>query len=733
MLLQVAVPVPMRMTFVYNPPSGCIPNLNLVGVRVRVPFGRRNVVGIVWGCTEESNILPKQIKTAACVLDTHPIVTAPIQKLCQLVSEYYHYPIGEVISCALPRLLRSGKSTELIGDKGVKMTVQAKNADLCVISRRAPRQAALLEYLEAVGGWASQQQLAKAGFSSGLRKALLEKKYLEISPALNTSVKPDLDVKSPLDLSKSQADAVQAVSNCNAFKSFLLDGVTGSGKTEVYLRLIAQVIQQGRQGLLLVPEIGLTPQMVQRVQSRFLGRRVIVLHSALTDRERHDSWLRAWRGEVDIVIGTRSAIFVPLQALGIIIIDEEHDGAYSQLSGCRYSARDVAVMRAKIENIPIVLGSATPSLESWHNIKQKRYQHLRLPQRAGSAQLPTFHTIDLRGRKLLHGLSTELLQAIDKHLSAGQQILLFLNRRGFAPVLLCNNCGWQAKCQYCDARMTLHCQPERLYCHHCGAAQCVPKQCPACSEMQLQQVGVGTERLEQTLRQHYPDVPITRIDRDTVRGSGRKFSELLKNIHQNNSHILCGTQMLAKGHHFPHVTMVGILDVDYGLCSSDFRALEHMSQLILQVAGRAGRGEQSGEVYLQTRYIDHPMLQALLRSGYHTLMDHLLVERKQAQLPPLAYLAVWHIESKVKQKSEAAAEVLAQHIAQYTNKQVNCIGPIPAVMMKRANYYRMQLWLCSTQRSNLHQLLNQVLNNWPKLNLPSSVHCTLDVDPVTCN
>ncbi|MGE3919799.1 MAG: primosomal protein N', partial [Gammaproteobacteria bacterium] len=411
------------------------------------------------------------------------------------------------------------------------------------------------------------------------------------------------------------------------YHAFLLHGVTGSGKTEIYFHVIEQILSKQKQILVLVPEIALTPQTLNRFKARF-DKSIVTLHSGLTDRERFDNWIAASNEQASIIIGTRSAVFTPIPKLGIIIIDEEHDSSYKQQDGFRYSARDLAVMRASKENIPIILGSATPSLETYYNAKLQRYHYLHLSERAGIANLPHFNVIDIRNHRLDHGLSKPLIKTIHKHIEQGKQVLLFLNRRGYAPNLICHQCGWSAKCKRCDTNLILHQNPPRLHCHHCDSTRPVETQCPECHGKELIPLGLGTQRIETALKKHFPSIGISRIDRDSVRKKGA-LQEKLDDILSGKNQILIGTQMLAKGHHFPNVSMVAILDVDSGFFSADIRASERLGQLLIQVAGRAGREAETGEVWLQTRHPDHPLLLKLLVEGYTAFIETLLLERKQ--------------------------------------------------------------------------------------------------------
>ncbi|HEU5280376.1 MAG TPA: primosomal protein N', partial [Gammaproteobacteria bacterium] len=561
-------------------------------------------------------------------------------------------------------------------------------------------------------------------YAAALPVALRKGEALSVKPEKKKALPPKDTV--PV-LNADQAKAVASITDAlGRFQPFLLDGVTGSGKTEVYLRVIETCLAQSQQVLVLVPEISLTPQTVDRFRARFQVA-VVALHSGLSDSARLRGWLAAKSGEASIVIGTRSAIFTPFKHLGLIIVDEEHDGSFKQHDRFRYHARDVAVMRAHQANIPIVLGSATPSLESYLNVERGRYQHLILSERAGNAALPAYQLIDVRHQYTEDGLSPRLKSAMESVLSHGHQVMLFLNRRGFSPVFYCESCGWMAGCDRCDARMVYHRSPERLHCHHCDTRRPIPVSCAECKANTVKPIGLGTQRLEESLAQHFPSVPIIRVDRDSTRKKGA-MEALLNEVHAHPSAILLGTQMLAKGHHFPNVTLVGVVDADSGLFSADFRSAENMGQLLMQVAGRAGRADKPGTVLIQTRYPDHPWLMALLQSGYRAFALNLLLEREGAALPPYAYLATLKAEAYTEkvavqflEKIKAAARDLSE---------VFVLGPLPLTLAKRKGLHGQQLLIKANRRACLHAYLDALL---AKLQLDfgsTRVKWALDIDPL---
>lgn len=562
---------------------------------------------------------------------------------------------------------------------------------------------------------------------TALPNALCKGKPVEQVSQIKPVNKPVNVSSEKLPLNSNQQDAFQRIKlTFNQFQVSLLQGVTGSGKTEVYLQLIAELLSAGKQVLLLVPEIGLTPQTVSRFQARF-DEPVWVFHSGMTNLQCLRTWALAKKKKASIVIGTRSAVFIPFDNLGLIIMDESHDLSFKQQDGWRYSARDIAIKRASLLNIPILLGTATPTLECLANVEKGRYQALYLPTRAGCAVLPTYHVLDIRNQRLQSGLSSTLIKMIAKHLDQGNQVLIFLNRRGFAPSLVCHQCGWTAKCQRCDVNMTLHLNPYYLQCHHCCATRRVTQECDACHHTDMIPLGLGTERLEEGLHALFPRYKIVRIDRDTTKRKG-DLSEKLASIHSGECQILIGTQMLAKGHHFPQVTLVAILEIDSGLYSAEFRACERLAQLIEQVAGRAGRVSQAGDVVLQTHCPEHPIFQILLPHGYSEYAKKLLQERYQANLPPYSYLALLRAEASDASVAESFLITAKKTLMPFTDA-FHCLGPIPAPLSKKADRYRAQLLLQSSQRQVLHEKLDKLAMVLGTYSRKKQLRWSLDVDP----
>ena len=533
----------------------------------------------------------------------------------------------------------------------------------------------------------------------------------------------------PLTANPDQKQAIeQILKSLHHYQAFLLDGLTGSGKTEVYLQVMHEVLKQGKQVLVLVPEIGLTPQTVARFKFRFHCD-VALLHSGLNDSKRLQAWQHAQTGKASIVIGTRSAIYTPLPRLGLIILDEEHDLSYKQQEGFRYHARDVALYRGHLQQCPVILGSATPSIDSYHLVESGKLHLLELNQRAGVARLPKMHVIDLKVAKKQHGISQPLIEQIRQTLERKEQVLIFLNRRGYAPVLICESCGWQANCPHCDAHFTVHSQPYHyLHCHHCGTIHRLPEHCPECQQHTLKSLGAGTAKVEQHLNELFPHHDVIRVDRDSTSRVG-SWQKIYDRIQQNKPTILLGTQMLAKGHHFPHVTLVAILDIDAGLLSVDIRAPERTAQLIVQVAGRAGRGEHKGSVYLQSLRPDHPMLTTLIEHDYRTVAKHMLAERKIALLPPYRYAALVRVESKDREYSQQFLSEIAQQFRAMATDSVDIWGPIPAPMERKAGRYRAHMVILSADRAKLHFYLRQWWQQVVHLPRQHQLRLSIDVDP----
>jgi primosomal protein N' (replication factor Y) len=723
LILQIAVPSPLHRRFDYLPPLDVDVTVLQPGIRLRIPFGRRTTIGVLLAVSNESAIDARKLKRSLEVLDDSPVISSDILDMVQWASDYYHYPVGEAFTAAMPALLRRGQQPAGTETTGWQLSVAGSAIDTATLSHAA-RQAQVIALLRA-----HPQGLPRSAIDvpASVLRTLADKGWIE-NCNLRHSGGDQTVLASAHTLNPDQQQAVDTIrARLDGFTPFLLAGVTGSGKTEVYLELIATTLARQQQALLLVPEIGLTPQLLARFQRRFQVP-LALLHSGLSDHERFTAWQQARRGEAPIIIGTRSAIFTPMARPGLIVVDEEHDASLKQQDGFRYSARDLAVWRARRLDIPVLLGSATPSLESLLNVEQGRYTQLELPERTGVAQQPAFHLLDVRKQPLQDGLSAPLLQRIRKHLDAGNQVLLFLNRRGYAPTLMCYDCDWVAECQRCDARMTWHQHDQRLHCHHCGSQRAVDSICPACHGSELHPQGQGTERVEQALREHFPDIRQVRIDRDTTRRKG-ELDRLLEQARNGEGRLLLGTQMLAKGHHFPNVTLVGILDADHGLFSTDFRASERMAQLIVQVAGRAGRHERPGEVIIQTCHPDHPLLQLLVKQGYPAFARAALAERRAAQMPPMSSMALLRAEASAADTAMDFLASVAKRIQAAGVRSVEVWGPVPATMERRAGRYRAQLMLQSGQRGELQRLLSGLVRQLETAKEARRVRWSVDVDP----
>lgn len=719
-IVEVGVPIPKRRTFDYLLPDEMSA---VVGGRVSVSFGPRKLTGIVLAHKSQSEVELGRLKPIDQCLDQQPLFDAPLLKLLHWASEYYQHPIGEVLATALPVNLRKGQEASLKAISQWQLTEKGQTFTAEELGNRAKKQQLLLQAFQQNIPPAQLSELYTPAVFKGLEeKALLEK--VEKLPTLTTDWANKIQLTPAPVPNVEQALIITQMQLANGFKCHLLEGITGSGKTEVYLQSIEPVLARGQQVLILVPEIGLTPQTVSRFESRF-GLEVGVLHSGLNDQQRLNVWIKAKAGSLAIIIGTRSAIFTPMANPGMIIVDEEHDGSFKQQDSFRYHARDLAAMRANIDDIPLLLGSATPSLESLSNALKGKYQHFQLQQRAANAILPRYQLLDIKNQPLQYGLSMALKQRINQHLDMGNQVMIFLNRRGFSPAMICHQCGHVENCRRCDKSYTLHKQLNKLQCHHCGSARSIPRQCEECGSDQLTSLGVGTEQLEMGLSELFPKANTVRIDSDSVRGKD-KLNQLLDDINQLKYQVLLGTQILAKGHHFSHVTLVAILDVDGALFSADFRAAENLAQLITQVAGRAGRAEKPGEVWLQTHHPEHPLLQDLVNNGYGHFARYALQERQHAHLPPFSFQALFKAEAH---NAQQAFQFLADVSQLCQSQHVGVMGPLPALMEKRQGRFRMQLVLQSAHRSAIRQLLQHILPQVENLPLSGRVRWSLDVDP----
>ena len=730
-VLRVALPVPLPRLFDYLPPPGMAAEAVAVGQRVRVPFGPREACGLAVGHgVAEPGV---EMRAALAALDDGPVLHGELLASLRWLAGYLHAPLGEVLATALPASLRRGEPLPDIARRGWVLNEAGHTA---LPAMRAGRPKALATLLAeardadqldaALPGWRTPlRALRERGLVDGV---VLEEKA-ESEKAGSESPFPKGDSDPAFSPNAEQQVAIDAIRDASGFAPFLLDGVTGSGKTEVYLQAIADCLARGKQALVLVPEIGLTPQALARFRAR-LDVPVHALHSGLNDNERAATWWAAATGQARVIVGTRSAVFVPLPEAGLIVVDEEHDGSYKQFDGIRYHARDFAIVRGRALGVPVVLGSATPALETLHNAQAGRYAHLRLRQRAGAARPPQVRVLDVRKRPLQAGLSDEALAAVRTAVDAGGQVLVFRNRRGYAPVLLCHDCGWSAHCPRCSTEdrptpMTVHAHGRRLQCHHCGHRKPSPPACPDCASLALQPQGNGTERIEEELQARFSDVPVLRIDR----GSTGHRDALQKHFDDLGTRpgILIGTQMLAKGHDLPNLTLVVVVGIDEGLFSADFRSGEKLAQLLVQVAGRAGRAERAGTVLLQTHHPDHPLLQTLVAGGYHAFADGELALREVAGFPPFAHLALLRAEAR---HADPPMRFLQAAKATLDAFAVEASGPLPAPMPRRAGYVRAQLVVSAPDRRTLHAALDAVVPALHAAPEARRVRWSLDVDPV---
>ena len=727
-ILRVAVPLPLRRLFDYLPPAGEQITRFRPGCRIKAQFGARVLTGFVVEIARHSAVDRDQLKPALALVDTTPLFTPAVLELLQWSAEYYHHPIGEVFATAVPALLRKGAPLY------PETVFWSANSGPEAVSGRARRQRELLEFIIA-RKQVSRPEAKAAGFNLELLRQLSNKGLLH-RQSLTAPAAPAFTPVAPTGadrpaLNPEQATAVERFRAAGeGFRCALLNGVTGSGKTEVYMRLMEEKLAAGRQCLVLVPEIGLTPQTIERFRQRFEAP-LAVFHSGLGDSERLAAWRAAAEGSAAILIGTRSAVFAPMARPGLIVVDEEHDASFKQQEGFRYSARDLAVMRARKENIGIVLGSATPSLESFHNAATGRFLGLELRQRAGGSAPARLLPLDIANQHLPGGLAELAMMKISQHLEAGNQVLVFINRRGYAPMLHCQLCGWMSQCEHCSTCLTVHAEPPCQRCHHCDSRQRIPDRCPVCRHDDLGTAGLGTQQLERFLRREFPATPALRIDRDSTRGRDG-LNRLLTDVARGGAAILIGTQMLAKGHHFPGITLAVIVDADGGLFSPDFRGQEQMAQLITQVSGRAGRdSERPGEVLIQTRQAEHETLGNIIELSYSGFATHMLTERRAAGMPPFSHLCLLRAKSKDR---AAALQFLRQARrsieADCREQQVQLTGPLPAPMEKRQGRYRTQLLLRSKSRPALHTILTRLTPQLTKLPTPNHLRWHIDVDPI---
>jgi len=741
-ILKIAVPVPLNRLFDFLPIKSMASVSYQPGCRVLVPFGRKQYIGLIVALAKQSDVPPNKLKPIQELIDSQPILSAEIMSLCHWAASYYHHPIGEVFTQIIPSAYRDLEALQPKQEKCWRLTEEGNRCDPENF-KRAKRQYSLWQSLKSFPSGLSLSQLNelqtgswRAAVNKMVEIGLVERFERELQSQPNLSQQDELSnnstLSAPLNLSEEQQQALDSLT-CKAeqFSPCLIDGITGSGKTEVYLQFIQYLLDRQKQVLVLVPEIGLTPQLYSRFTQRF-NTTIVVLHSSVNKQQRLNNWLLATSGQARIVIGTRSAVFIPMPELGAIILDEEHDLSFKQQDGFRYHARDVAMVRGKRLNIPVVLGSATPSLESLANVNEQRYACVKLTQRAGAAQAVKFTILDVRNKLFEHGISHALKYVIQNELDNDNQVLLFQNRRGYAPVIYCHQCGWIARCHRCDANMTVHQKQSYMACHHCDTQSPLPQRCPSCGSYQLDFIGAGTQRVEESMEKLFSGVEVIRIDRDSTRRKG-SFEAIIDRVNRGKRQILVGTQMLSKGHHFPNVTLVVLLNVDQALFSMDFRSREKLAQLIVQVAGRAGREEKPGQVILQTHQPEHEFFQQLIGQGYAAFAQQELTGRRSAAMPPYSFMALLRSEAIQENLNQQFLQQAAQLARQYCQSNgldhLQVMGPVPAPMEKKSGRYRSQLLLQSPNRKTLQLMLQKWINQLQEIPIQRKVRWSIDIDP----
>ncbi|WP_166266337.1 primosomal protein N' [Marinobacter caseinilyticus] len=715
--VRIALARPVRKLFDYQTPE----SLSLTaGQRVRIPFGRQIATGVV----AEVDAHPPPgitLKTVQSAYEHWPALPPETLSLLTWAANYYQHPLGECLFMAMPPPLRKGRPAE----RATKTHWQLIENTLANLPANAVRLKALIDWLSTQTTPRETSAITQAGFTRAQLTSLANKGLVSATDQAMPPQPSEAPFALPT-LSGAQTEAFDQLPSPElGFSASLLYGITGSGKTEIYLHYLQKYLPHHQQALVLVPEINLTPQTVSRFR-RYSGSDIVVWHSSLNDSERLDTWLRIREGEPVTVIGTRSAALLPFTHLGTIIVDEEHDSSYKQGEGFRYSGRDLAVYRARLNQCPIILGSATPSLESLHNARSGKYRLIKLEERAGNAQPPTIKLLDIRSRPLEGGLAAPALKAVRDCLESGQQALVFVNRRGFAPVMMCFDCGHMVECPRCDTRLTYHRKDRAMRCHHCEFQMAATEQCPQCQSHAFKPVGQGTERTEDILTQQFPDTPVIRVDRDSTQRKG-SIQSILKTVNTGQPCVLVGTQMLAKGHDFPNVTLVIVVNADGGLFSVDFRAPEQLIQTLLQVSGRAGRGELAGQVIVQTCHSDHPMLRQLADGHYLPLADHMVEERATGGFPPFRAMAILRADSST---MEASIDFLDRAKELLKAQPLDVWGPLPAVIARRADRHRAQLTILCDSKSRLNRALSSLCQALESQKTSNQLRWHVDVDPL---
>jgi primosomal protein N' (replication factor Y) (superfamily II helicase) len=722
-ILAVAIPAPLYKTYDYLAPETKATSSYNVGQRVSVEFGHRRVIGIVLEIKSTTDTPIEKLKPALNY-DSDPIIFGPtLLNLIKWAATYYCHPIGECLSTSSPTLARRTAALPALESRRWQRTDKAFEGP-----SNANHQRQILDFIDNSKGGVWQETLKLLKATPKQLAQLEEKGYLSKTDSLEFSTSQTSDSTRQVTLNAAQLKAYEALSQLRAFAAALFEGVTGSGKTEVYIRMVSDCLAQGKQALILIPEINLSPQTYARFQTQ-LSTPIALVHSGLSDKEKYRSWLMAKSGLANVIIGTRSAIFTPFKKLGLIVVDEEHDSSYKQMDGFHYSARDLAVKRAQLENCPVILGTATPSLESLYNAKQGHYQHVRLSQRAGAGTLPTVQLIDIKSRPLADGCSPPLLLRMREELAAGNQVIVFQNRRGYAPTLMCSGCSQLLLCEHCDARMTVHSYPPHMHCHHCDYKHAIPSSCQHCQCTDFSPIGTGTERIEAGLMQQFPDIDVIRIDRDTIKNQNA-LNQALAKIHSGKPAIIVGTQMLSKGHDFHHVTLVAVLDADGLFFSADFRAIERGAQQLTQISGRTGRGEKSGQVLVQTRIPEHPLFEHIIAHDYHRCAEIELDERIQCMLPPHGKMISIRAEAKKQSATIESLQKLHTALLEVLPEQNDAqfVGPIEASMARKQGFYRSYLTLINHSPSE-RSLIQRAIPNALQIAKTRGVRISIDVDP----
>ncbi len=723
-IARVALDVPLPRLFDYLAPDITKDD---IGRRVVVPFGKSRAghaacVGVVMEVSENSDVSQDRLKAVTHLLNDTPPLPGEWLTLIRFCSTYYHKPLGEVVAGALPPRLRTDKPMPVA--RAQYSLARSADEILLAIPPRATARRAFIESWPKDGLDDAAVSTMPASTKAIFRGLLKSEEIVRCTPPATT---PDFVELHPL--TSEQSGVIRAITEgMDQFSVHVLFGITGSGKTEIYLHLVARSLASGRQALVLVPEIALTPALQAAFTNRFPGARIVMQHSGMTAMERARSWLDAQNGLADIVLGTRLAVFIPLARPGLIVVDEEQDASFKQQDSLRYNARDLAIFRARSFGIPAILASATPSLETYHHASSGRYQMHRLTVRAHvKAALPRMHIVDTGRHPARHGLSEPVLTALAGRVTRREQSLVFLNRRGYAPVLACPSCAWVSDCPDCTAHLVVHLSEKRLRCHHCGHSTPVPRACPNCGNVDLRPLGRGTQRLEDLVNERFPSARVLRIDGDSTRRKG-SLEAMLNEVHTGKTDILVGTQILAKGHHFERLTLVAILNADAALFAADYRASERLFAQLEQVAGRAGREDLPGEVWVQTRFPSHPLYQALREHDYAGFAGTLLREREDAGFPPFVHEAALRAEAPKVAAAQSFLEA-AIRLAPTEHPDITVFKPVPLAMPRLAKLERVQIILQAASRTRLQLFLTEWIKRLYEFRPPAGVRWHVDVDP----